>query len=175
MKIAVVGYASAGKSTFTKRIGETYNIPVLHIDSISFEAHWVERDRKDVEVDMRAFMTQDSWAIDGSYTKLAPERFEQADHIFIFNFNRFKCLWGSFHRWFKYRNQTRDSVCEDCTENLNWSFIWWILYDGRKKARRKTFKMYEKTYKDKVTVFKNRRQVNTYLKSIGYKGPLKYE
>ncbi len=175
MKIAVIGYASAGKSTFTQRIGKTYDIPVLHIDSISFESHWVERNRKDVEVDMRSFMKHKQWVIDGSYTKLAPERFEQADKIFIFKFNRFKCLWGACHRWLKYRHQTRDSVCTSCTENLNLSFIWWILYSGRKKARRDTFKMYEKRYPNKVIIFKNRKQVNAYLRSIGYDGSLKYK
>ncbi len=175
MKIAVVGYASAGKSTFIKRLGKTLNIPVLHIDRISFEAHWVERDRKAVEADIRKFMTHKDWAIDGSYTELAPERFEVADQIFIFKFNRLKCLFGACHRWFKYRNQTRDSVCEDCTENLNFSFIWWILYNGRKKKRRMIFKFYEEIYRDKVIVFKNRKQVHRYLRSIGYTGSLKYE
>ena len=175
MKIVVVGYASAGKSTFVKRLGQTLNIPVLHIDRISFEAHWVERDRKKVEEDMRAFMMQDDWAMDGSYTKLAPERFEMADQIFIFKFNRIKCLFGAFHRWFKYRKQTRDSVCDDCVENLNASFIWWILYNGRKKKRRQTFKSYEKNYPEKVIVFRNRRQVHRYLRQIGYTGTLKYE
>lgn len=175
MKIAVVGYASAGKSTFTKRLGKTLNIPILHIDRISFESHWVERDRKAVEIDMRAFMEKDNWVIDGSYTKLAPERFEVADLIFIFKFNRFKCLFGAFHRWFKYRHQSRDSVCDDCTENLNLSFIWWILYNGRKKRRRLTFKSYEKKYPEKVIIFKSHKQVHQYLRSIGYTGTLKYE
>lgn len=175
MKIAVIGYASAGKSTFTKRLGATLNLPVLHIDRISFESHWVERDRLAVEKDMRNFMSKGRWIIDGSYTKLAPERFEQADHIFIFKFNRLKCLFGAFYRWIKYRNQARNSVCDGCIENLNWSFIWWILYDGRKKARRTKFKMYENTYPDKTIIFKNRRQVNAYLRSVGYDGPFKYE
>ena len=175
MKIAVIGYASAGKSTFTNRLGETLNLPTLHIDKISFEAHWVERDRKEVEKDMRTFMDAGNWIIDGSYMKLAPERFELADQIFIFKFNRLKCLFGALHRWFIYRNQTRDSVCDDCVENLNWSFIWWILYNGRKKPRRKAFKMYEKTYPEKVIIFKNRKQVSHYLRSVGYTGSLNYE
>lgn len=175
MKIAVIGYASAGKSTFTKRLGKTLDLPILHIDRISFESHWVERDRSAVQIDMRAFMGNEKWIIDGSYTKLAPERFEVADYIFIFKFNRLKCLFGAIHRWWKYRHQTRDSVCDECTENLNFSFIWWILYSGRKKARRDKFKMYEKTYPNKTIVFKNRRQVNAYLIKMGYDGPLNYE
>lgn len=175
MKIAVIGYASAGKSTFTKRLGQTLQLPVLHIDTISFQSHWIERDRLQVEKDMRTFMLQEAWAIDGSYMKLAPERFDMADQIFIFKFNRFKCLFGSFHRWFKYRHQVRDSVCEDCKENLNLSFIWWILCSGRTKERRLMFKTIENKYAKKTIVFKNRKQVHAYLRSIGYQGTLKYE
>ena len=155
MKIAVIGYASAGKSTFTKRLGDTLNLPILHIDKISFEPHWVERDRQLVEKDMRTFMASGNWIIDGSYTKLASERFEKADQIFIFKFNRWKCLFGALHRWLKYRKQTRDSVCDGCIENLNFSFIWWILYSGRKTARRRMFKHMEKTYPEKVIIAGN--------------------
>ncbi len=175
MKIAVVGYASAGKSTFTRRLGETLELPMLHIDRISFEPHWVERDRKAVEIDIRKFMRQKTWIIDGSYTRLANERFRDADQIFIFNFNRFKCLFGAFHRWFKYRNQTRDSVCVDCTEHLSLSFIMWILFNGRTKRHRAVFKNLEKDYPNKVVVFTKRKQVHKYLRSIGYSGTLKYE
>ena len=175
MKIAVIGYASAGKSTFSKRLGQTLNIPVLHIDTISFEAHWVERNRQQVERDMRSFMTHDSWVLDGSYMQLAPERFDMADQIFVFQFNRFRCLMGSLHRWFKYRHQVRDSVCKDCKEHLSLSFMWWILFSGRTKKRRNLFKKIEKTYHQKVIVFKNHKQVHAYLRKIGYKGTLKYE
>jgi adenylate kinase family enzyme len=92
MKIMVIGYSSSGKSTFSKRLSRCYNAPILHIDRIFFAPNWVERDKKLVEQEIRDFMNQDDWIIDGLYRKLATERFEIADQIFIFDFNRFKCL-----------------------------------------------------------------------------------
>ena len=35
MKIAVIGYCGAGKSTLARALGERYGIPVLHFDRVS--------------------------------------------------------------------------------------------------------------------------------------------
>ncbi len=175
MKILVIGYSSSGKSTFSKRIGNVYNIPVLHIDKIFFSPNWVERDKPQVEKEIRSFMTNESWIIDGLYRKLANERFEIADQVFIFDFNRFKCLYGAMVRRVKFHNQIRDSIADGCLERLNFSFIWWILFGGRKKESKELLKNIKNTYHNKVIVFKTRKQASHYLKSIGYTGSLKYE
>lgn len=175
MKILIIGYSGSGKSTFAKRLSEHYQIPKLHIDTIFFGPNWVERDKKLVEADLREFMKKDDWIIDGTYRKLATERYEMADQLFIFNLNRFKCLYGALYRRIKYHNQSRDSIADGCKERLNFSFFWWILFAGRKKDSRMLMKRNMKEYKDKVVVFKNRKQVNQYLRSIGYEGSLKYE
>lgn len=175
MKIMVIGYSGSGKSTFSKRLSSVYELPVLHIDRIFFGPNWVERDKGIVEQEIRAFMKQDSWTIDGHYRHLAKERFDQATQIYIFDFNRFKCLYGAILRRIKYHNKSRDSIAEGCKERLNLSFMWWILHTGRKKDSKELLKSYQTLYKDKVTVFKSRRQVSCYLRKIGYKGSLKYE
>ena len=175
MKIAVIGHSSSGKSTFSKRLAQVYQLPVLHIDKIFFEPNWVERDPAVVESEIRAFMASKHWIIDGFYRKLATERFEEADQIFVFNFNRFKCLYGAIVRRLKYHNQNRDSVCVGCKERLNPSFIWWILFGGRKRDSRQLLKRFEQEHKDKIVIFKTRKQANQYLRKIGYQGTLNYE
>ncbi len=175
MKILVIGYSSSGKSTFSKRLSKIYQLPVLHIDRIFFAPNWVQRDKAVVEVEIRAFMDQDGWIIDGLYRHLATERFDHANQIFIFDFNRFKCLYGALHRRVKYHNQNRDSIAIGCKERLNPSFIWWILFGGRTKKSKQLIRTVKAKYKDKVIVFKSRRQTNAYLRSIGYEGSLHYE
>ena len=175
MKLLVIGYSSSGTSTFSKRLSRHYNIPVLHIDKIYFGPKWKERDREIVEKEIRAFMNQGSWIIDGQYRKMAQERFDQANQIFIFDYNRFKCLYGAIKRRIKYHNQNRDSIADGCKERLNPSFVWWILHTGRKKDSRDLIASYQETYKDKVITFKSRKQTDAYLRKIGYQGSLKYE
>ena len=43
MKIAILGTSGSGKSTLAKRLGETYGLPVLHMDTVQFLPGWVER------------------------------------------------------------------------------------------------------------------------------------
>lgn len=175
MKILVVGYSGSGKSTFTKRIAQLYKIDKLHIDKIFFAPNWVEREDKVVESEIHQFMKKENWIIDGSYRSLAKDRFRQCDQIFIFDFNRVKCFYGAIKRRIKYRNKQRDSVAEGCKERLNWSFIWWVLFQGRRKKSKQLLISHKEIYREKVIVFKNRKQTNNYLKSIGYKGSFKYE
>jgi adenylate kinase family enzyme len=175
MKVMVIGYSGSGKSTFAKRFSSLYDLPILHLDRVFFGPNWVERDKTVVETEIRSFMKQDHWMIDGHYRHLAKERFQESTHIFIFDFNRFKCLYGAIIRRIKHHNKSRDSIADGCKERLNLSFIWWILYTGRKKDTKVLLKGYQKTYSEKVIVFKSRRQVSLYLKKIGYLGSLKYE
>jgi adenylate kinase family enzyme len=175
MKIQVAGYSSSGKSTFSNRLSKHYHIDVLHIDTIFFGPNWVERDQKKVEAEIKEFMKKDEWIIDGKYRNLATSRYDVCDQLFLFDFNRFKCLYGAILRRIKYHKKSRDSIADGCIERLNFSFIWWILSSGRKKDSKALMKLFKEKYKDKVVVFKNRRQVNKYLLSIGYEGSLKYE
>ncbi len=175
MKILVVGYSGSGKSTFTKRISKLNKIPRLHIDRIFFEPNWVERDWSIVEKEIREFMRNESWIIDGKYSNLAKDRYDECDVIFIFDYNRFKCLYGAIIRRIKYHNKQRDTIAEGCRERLNFSFVWWILFQGRKKKEKLLLKNLQKKYPAKVIVFKNRKQTNKYLKKTGYKGSLKPE
>ena len=89
MKIEICGYSGAGQSMLAKELGNLYNIPVLHLDSINFEPNWVERDRTLLEEDIRKFMNEnESWVIDGSYFDRVKERYSEADYIIVMNFSR---------------------------------------------------------------------------------------
>lgn len=169
MKIAVVGYSASGKSTFSKRLSEYYNIPVLHIDTIYFSKGMIVNDKKKSEQTIYDFMKQDQWIIDGTYRYLATERYDEAEQLFIFDFNRFKCFFGVMKRYIKYRNQQRDTMAVGNPEKIDFSFIKWILWDGRKKDSKLLMKSFRDKYQDKAIRFTNRRQVNNYLKSINIK------
>lgn len=169
MKIQIIGYSASGKSTFAKQLNEHYGFSLLHIDRIFFAPNWERRERDVVEQEIREFIKQDDWIIDGLYRYIAVERFLVCDQMFIFDFNRFKCLFSAIGRRIKYHNRQRDSIAEGCKERLNLSFLMWILFNGRKKNSRNLIKYFKNVYKDKVIVFKNRRQIRAYLEKIGAK------
>lgn len=166
MKIVILGYSGAGKSTFAKQLNNIYHIPVLYLDTVHFQAGWVERDDKDMETDMRAFMQQDNWILEGNYRRLCKNRYEESDQIFIFKMNRFYCLYQVIKRRIKYRHKKRESMAEGCEEKIDFSFFMWVILTGRTKRRKAFFKDIEEKHFNKVIVFKNRREVKQYLQQF---------
>lgn len=68
MKVAVVGYAGSGKSTFARRLGDALCIPVQHLDQVFYTSNWQERDKGEARDLAEAFLdVNDAWVVDGTY------------------------------------------------------------------------------------------------------------
>ena len=97
MKIQIIGYSGSGKSTLARKLGEYYNIPVLHLDSVHFKNNWEERtDEEFNEIVSRFIEENESWIIDGNYSRIAPIRFEISDQLIFLNTIPFLWLFISF-------------------------------------------------------------------------------
>lgn len=167
MKIQVCGYSASGKSTFSKELAKYYNTKVLHLDTIHFGPNWKIIPDCEMAIKIDEFLKEnDSWVIDGNYKNASPNRFEECDLLFYFDFNRFTCMYNAYKRYKKYKNTTRDDMAEGCDEILDWAFISWILFRSRTKRRKNYFKNLSKIYKDKFIVFKNHKEVDKFLEKL---------
>ncbi len=167
MKIAVIGYSGSGKSTLSRRLGEVYGIPVLHLDTVQFCPDWRERDREEARAMVAAFMQQDAWVIDGNYRGFfQEERLGQADRILFLNVSRAACLIRAFRRYIRYRGTTREDMAAGCREKMDREFVWWILYKGRTGAIRRHYREIQARYSDKTVVLKNQRQIDRFLQTL---------
>lgn len=165
MKIAILGYSGSGKSTLAKKLAKFYDIPYLFLDTVQFEANWVERDKDEARSIVSEFMRNDSWVIDGNYSGFYQrERLEEADKIIILDLPRYVCLPRAYRRYKDNKNKTREDMASGCIEKMDFEFVWWILYEGRTKEKRQHYKDIEQEFKDKVTVLKNPKDVSNYLK-----------
>lgn len=166
MKIAVLGYSGSGKSTLAKYFGSLYGIPVLYLDRVHFLPGWKVRKTDDALALVSKFMEQDSWVIDGNYTKyLQKERLSQADRIIYMRFSRCACLWRILKRYFRYRKTSRESIAEGCEEKIDAEFLRWILFDGRSRAKQAHAAEILQTYPGKTTMLKNQRQLSEFMRS----------
>ena len=167
MKIAVVGYSGSGKSTLARRLGQIYNIDVLHFDAVHFLPDWEIRNKKEKEKITKDFLdSHESWIIDGNYSKLFYERrMEEADLIIILLFNRFACLGRVVKRYRKYKYTTRPDMGEGCKEKLDTEFIRWVLFEGRTKSKRDCYKNILSRYADKTIVIRTQKQLDNFLKN----------
>ena len=119
-KIMVIGFSGSGKSTISKMISNTLNIPVLYLDKVHWLEDWVENDKESECKIVSDFLeNNDSWVIDGNYSHMSfRERLEKSDLIVFMNFNRFNCLFRAFKRLFENRGKTRESMADNCVRKL---------------------------------------------------------
>ena len=162
MKIAIIGYSGSGKSTLARKLSEKYDIPVLHFDTVQFLPGWEIRPQEEKAAMTQAFLdANDSWVIDGNYSKLSYERrMEDADVIIQLRFNRFASLWRVTRRYWNYQDGTRPDMAEGCKEKLDPEFITWVLWKGRTKHHRQRYQSIKARYPEKTIVVKNQRQLD---------------
>lgn len=165
MKIQIIGYSGAGKSTLAKKLGEIYNIPVLHLDNVQFYGDWQEKSKAEQNEIVSKFLQENqSWVIDGNYSVVAPLRFEISDITIYLNFNRFFCYRSCKKRYLQHRITPRESC--PCPDKFDKDFRKWILFDGRTKARRQKHILNLNKTKGQKLIFKNRKQVNAWLENL---------
>ena len=167
MKIAIIGYSGSGKSTLAKKLSEIYNCPLLYLDTIQFEANWKIRDIDEGRLIVGEFLKNDSWIIDGNYREFLQEkRLQDVDKIIFMNFPRRICFPQAFKRYLHYKNKTRESMADGCNEKFDLEFIKWLLFEGRKKSIKNHYNEICKCYKDKITIFRNNKDVENFLASL---------
>lgn len=168
MKIAIMGYSGSGKSTLARSLGEYYHADVLHFDAVQFLPGWEIRDEEEKKQITEAFMnSHDSWVIDGNYSKLSfDRRVDEADLIILMLFKPLTCLGRVIRRYIKYKNQTRPDMGEGCTEKIDWEFVWWVLYAGRKKKTRERYKSIQIRYPEKTVVIRNQKELDKWMEQF---------
>lgn len=167
MKIAILGHSGAGKSTLARQLGELYNLPVLHLDTVNFLPNWQERPKEESQQIVQEFMQQDNWIIEGNYSSFyQKERVAQADTIIFLLFNRFTCYHRVRKRAKMFEGTSRPDMADGCAEKLDWEFTKWVLYKGRTKKRKKHYKNIATQYSTKTIVLKNAKQVKKYLENL---------
>lgn len=168
MKIQIIGYSGSGKSTLARKLGVFYNIPYLHLDNVNFYGDWQVRSLDEKNRLVNAFLNENpNWVIDGNYSVVSPQRFEESDITIYLAYNRIYCYFKCKKRYKMYKNTSRESC--PCKEKFDKEFKKWILYSSRIKKRRMQHKINLNKTKGEKLIFKNVKQLNKWLLSIGYK------
>lgn len=163
MKIQIIGYSGSGKSTLAKTLANHYNLPYLYLDTVKFHGQWSERTTEEQIEIVRDFLNknQDGWVIDGNYSNIASDRFEICDKLIFLNYNRIFCFLEAYKRYRKYKNKIRESF--SCTEKFDGEFMWWLIYEGRTRKRKKMHQANLNKCNGEKFIFKTRKQLLRYL------------
>jgi adenylate kinase family enzyme len=123
-RVAVIGCSGAGKSTFSRRLGELLELPVIHLDRLSWRAGWVRTPDNEFRAAQRALVARDRWVIDGNYGGTMDIRLPAADTVVLLDFPRRRCLFRVARRtclgW------GRDVQAPGCPERVDLEFLRWV-------------------------------------------------
>ena len=127
-RIAVIGRAGSGKTTYALMLGRALGLPVVHLDALYWTADWNEAPRESFDETQRFAIERDRWVIDGGYlaSRGWPARMERAQVIVIAEAPLVICLWRVVRRALD-RRSTRPDRPPGGGEQLSLYFLWWTV------------------------------------------------
>lgn len=162
-RIAVIGCAGSGKSTFSRKLGERLGMPVTHLDSLFWRPGWTEAPKDEWRDLVTELAAGDEWLIDGNYGGTLDLRIERADTVIYLDAPRRMCLWRVVKRWATHRGKPRPDMGADCPERLDPKFLKWI-WDYPTVSRPKTLAALREKQSGRVYVLRTSGEMDEFLR-----------
>lgn len=125
-RILVIGSGGAGKSTFSRRLGEITGIEVIHLDKLYWKPNWTETPKDEWQATVFEILEKDEWILDGNFGGTMKMRIAASDTVIYLDFPRTVCLYQALRRTFTYWKKTRPDMGAGCGEHFNPKFLRWI-------------------------------------------------
>jgi len=165
-RILVIGCGGAGKSTVARRIGDTLQLPVVHLDQLYWRSGWVPTPPDEWAHLVASLCAREHWVMDGNYGGTIDARLAACDAVIFLDAPRYVCLWRVVRRAIRYRGRTRPDLAEGCRERLTWEFVSWIwTYAGRRRPGILT-KLAALPHDKRSIVLRSSRDVDRFLHSL---------
>lgn len=162
-RICIIGGSGTGKTTLANNLGKVLNLPVCHIDGINHLENWETRDKEERDRIILKKVEEEKWVIDGTYRSTLTERLERADFVIYLDYSSMAQLRGVFKRYLKYHGKEREEI-PGCKERITLKFLVFVL-KWRKTRRAEIVEKISKIDKEKIHIFKNRKELNKWYET----------
>lgn len=160
-KIIVIGCSGAGKSTFSRKLRDNLNLPLIHLDMVWHKPDKSNLSEEEFDKLLIEIMRQEKWIIDGTYSRTLEMRLQKCDTIFLLDFPLDVCLKGIAERVNKKREDLpwlETSLDEELVQNV-------MTFSQNKLL--KIYALLKKYKKNKnIIVFKSREEANNYIERL---------
>ncbi|MCH5192091.1 MAG: topology modulation protein [Oscillospiraceae bacterium] len=164
-RIIVIGCSGSGKSTFSRKLAEITDLPLIHLDAAFWQENWTHLSREEFDIWLESEVQKDRWIIDGNYNRTLEMRLKHADTVIDFRIPRYQCLSGVIKRYFKYRNTSRLDMAKGCNEKIDFDFLKFIWNFNKKDIPQNDEKIRKYPNADHI-IFTSRKQSEEFLKLI---------
>ena len=160
----VIGCPGGGKSTFSRKLRDTFGLPLFYLDMIWHKPDKTTVSREEFDERLAEILEGERWVIDGNYSRTLEMRLRKCDTVFLFDIPTEDCLAGAASRIGKKREELPWLETEFDSE-----FREHIL-SFREKSLPAVYALLEK-YRDgrDIIVFKSRAEADEYVKMHGWK------
>jgi adenylate kinase family enzyme len=166
-KVLVIGSGGAGKSTFSRRLGEILDLEVIHLDALYWHAGWVETPKPEWRRRVAELVGRDSWIMDGNYSGTFDIRFEACDTVIFLDVARQVCAWRLLKRKVMYHGGGRPDIARGCDEQFDLEFLRWV-WNYPTKERPKVLKRIRESPPGKnIFHLRKRSDIEGFLQRIG--------
>lgn len=165
-RIAVVGCGGAGKSTFSKCLGEALGLPVIHLDSFFWRPGWEETHSEEWGRVVSELVRREAWIMDGNYGGTMDKRLAASDAAVFLDMPRILCLRRVVERRLRYARKSRPDMAAGCPERLDWKFLKYV-WNYPKTRRPGILRKLENLPEDKeAVVLRSAGEVREFLRRM---------
>lgn len=94
-RILVIGSPGAGKSTFSRKLHNKFDLPLFYLDNLFWKADKTTIPPKMLNKQIKSILKQPQWIIDGNYSQyLLDERLDACNTVFFLDYDVETCLQG---------------------------------------------------------------------------------
>ena len=145
MRINVVGTSGSGKSTFSRRIAKKLNVPYIEMDSLFWQANWIESTDEEFFPKVKEAIAGDSWILDGNYSRTKDIKWERVQMVVFldlpFHIVLYRIISRSLINGYKRQELwsgtgNKESIWR--TLLTRDSMIWWVVKTFHKNRKRYT-------------------------------------
>ena len=158
IKVIVIGCPGSGKTTFSEKLHQKTNLPLYYLDAIWHKPDKTHIARSEFDERLHEILNEDFWIIDGNYQRTLETRLQFCDTVFFFDLPVEVCLEGAVSRLGKGRYDM-----PWIEKELSLEFKQQIeLFPNNQLPQ--IYELFEKYKENNVIIFKNRKEMDDYLK-----------
>lgn len=166
-RVLVIGSSGAGKSTFSRRLREATDLPLVHLDKLYWKPNWVETTDKD---EWRAIVAEvlkgEQWIMDGNYSGTLEMRLERCDTVIFLDMPHLLCVYRILKRVAFYKKGSRPDMAVDCDERFDWDFLK-IVWNYPTRSKPKIENLLKRYENEKTVIrLKSKSEVESFLANL---------